>query len=496
MPIGRLAPLQPDGLRLGRGIGCVVVGDETEQQIADRVVLAGDRNVLNRSLAPALQVRTDRRRLFLRRGLVDRITVRASGVDGHRDEAVVMARYAAGLLDERDADVLQEREAAFNGGANRGARRRCRTDGRRECRSSGIVLRRRRCGLAPRRPPRQRRARVDLLRALVTRRPDEIHQRRPGIFHRRAVPHQHAKRVGVAHAYGFAQRRDAASRRYPLVGAVVEQQRYGRRGADDAAGDNQRGSVLVGSRIHVGAGIEQQLHRPDVGHRPHQRGRAGLVRRIRIGARVEQPLHECRVAVQCAGHQLDRRRIVSARFFARCFVGPVRALVDPLPDDLDLPIAQRRARRHPLAEARARHAVIQPAAIRVARADVGLRPAAHRVGAAIEPEAGHLHFRTVAADAVVAKDRLHIALKVDRRRRLLGGGDRPQCCDNQRGEVESFHGTYLNQHLSVRTGVVHEPAAEQRQSYHRGTNDIGCMGAGTRMRRSVRIEAAQRRNPS
>ena len=48
-------------------------------------------------------------------------------------------------------------------------------------------------------------------------------------------------------------------------------------------------------------------------------------------------------------------------------------------------------------------------------------PAAHRVGAAVQSQAVHLHLRTVAADAMVAEDRLYVALKVDPGRHVSRG---------------------------------------------------------------------------
>ena len=44
------------------------------------------------------------------------------------------------------------------------------------------------------------------------------------------------------------------------IGTVLEQQPHGRRRADAAAGDDERRTAVLGSRVDVGAGVEQELH--------------------------------------------------------------------------------------------------------------------------------------------------------------------------------------------------------------------------------------------
>ena len=124
-----------------------------------------------------------------------------------------------------------------------------------------------------------------------------------------AVRQQHAKRLGrrppaPPHAAATDRpRATATDRRRTRAAAVPPAPR--RR----AAGDQKRRSAIVGARVGVRAGVEQQPHRFDVGRRPHQRGRAGAVGGVGIGARVEQPLHERGVAVQGGRHQRRRAAV-------------------------------------------------------------------------------------------------------------------------------------------------------------------------------------------
>src|SRR5262249_13168590 len=94
-------------------------------------------------------------------------------------------------------------------------------------------------------------------------------------------------------------------------------------------------------------------------------------------------------------------------------VGPFGAFVDPLLERRDVLRRQRTGRRHLDAELRADETLIEAAAFGVAGADIGLRAAAHRVGTPIETEAVHLLLGTVAAQAMLAEDRLHVAAEVD-----------------------------------------------------------------------------------
>ena len=152
--------------------------------------------------------------------------------------------------------------------------------------------------------------------------------------------------------------------------------------------------------------------------RRHQRRRAAGASRHRHARLAAQLRVDAgAIAVADRAHQthrvgVDRRR----RRLAGGGVRPDRALVDPLPDDLGLFARQRAGRRHLLAERGADHAVIQAAAVGVAGSDVGLAASAQGVGAPIEPESAELLRRAVAADAVLAEDRLHIALEIDRGR--------------------------------------------------------------------------------
>jgi hypothetical protein len=88
--------------------------------------------------------------------------------------------------------------------------------------------------------------------------------------------------------------------------------------------------------------------------------------------------------------------------------------------------------------------MIQTAAVGVARADVGLRSAAHRVGAAIQPQAAQLLARAVTADAVVAEERLNVALEIDSGRHLRRRpDDGSRAHGDKRGEWQS-HGAILD----------------------------------------------------
>src|SRR5207248_8872066 len=107
------------------------------------------------------------------------------------------------------------------------------------------------------------------------------------------------------------------------------------------------------------------------------------------------------------------------------FVRPYRALVYPRFDHFDLVRRQRAGRRHLPAVQVPNQPLIQAAAVAVAGTDVGDRAAAHRVAAAIEPESVHLLGGTVAAVALLSKDRLDVASEIHARRRLRGTRARP-----------------------------------------------------------------------
>ena len=149
MSVRGLTTFQEERLRIGRGIGRIAIRGQAEQQVAHRVDRAGDRNVLHGALSPRLEIGADRVCLRVRRRLVHRVAVGARGFDRHRDDAVVVAGDTAALPDERDADVLEQRQAALHRRANARRVRPRLADRRRPGRSARIVARRRR--LRPRR---------------------------------------------------------------------------------------------------------------------------------------------------------------------------------------------------------------------------------------------------------------------------------------------------------------------------------------------------------
>ena len=101
-------------------------------------------------------------------------------------------------------------------------------------------------------------------------------------------------------------------------------------------------------------------------------------------------------------------------------------------------VAERPRRRHLRAERRADQAVIQTAAACIAGTDVRLTSAAHGVRAPIEPQAAVLLRGTVTADAVLAENRLNVALEIDAGRRL--GGRRQSHCRRSEREHSDYHG--------------------------------------------------------
>ena len=101
-------------------------------------------------------------------------------------------------------------------------------------------------------------------------------------------------------------------------------------------------------------------------------------------------------------------------------------------------VAERPRRRHLRAERGADQAVIQTAAVCIAGTDVRLTSAAHGVRAPIEPKAAELLRGTVTADAVLAENRLNVALEIDAGRRL--GGRRQSHCRRSEREHSDYHG--------------------------------------------------------
>jgi hypothetical protein len=93
-------------------------------------------------------------------------------------------------------------------------------------------------------------------------------------------------------------------------------------------------------------------------------------------------------------------------------------LVDPCLENADLVGRQRFGGRHPRSTGRVDEAMIELAAVRIARSDDRLCSTSQRVRTSIQPEPVHLLIRSVAAVTIVAKNRLDFALVVDGVRRL------------------------------------------------------------------------------
>ena len=104
---------------------------QAEQDVADRVGVAGNADALQRAFAPALEERADLA-FVCSRAIVSLTAIprlRASR-HGHRRQRVVVARHASGLAEEGDVRLLQERRlrstapraepAGLGGGIGRG----------------------------------------------------------------------------------------------------------------------------------------------------------------------------------------------------------------------------------------------------------------------------------------------------------------------------------------------------------------------------------------
>jgi hypothetical protein len=98
---------------------------------------------------------------------------------------------------------------------------------------------------------------------------------------------------------------------------------------------------------------------------------------------------------------------------------------------------------------RAGDALIQAAPIRVARTNVRLQPAAHRIGAAIETKSVHLQLWPVAAVTTLAENRLHVTTKVNVTRRLRTS-NRPRR-DNANSNERSPHSGDYTRGFSARS---------------------------------------------
>ena len=223
-----------------------------------------------------------------------------------------MTGDAASLVDERDADVLKQWQAALHRRADRGW---CRGDGadrRRPRRSARVVPRGGRPGAWRWRHARQPSARGDSGQTGAGKavRAKEGGRWRAGAFQAGAVLEQRTEHLRIIYPGRLAQRRDVGRAPRGGIRAVLEQQPERRRRPDTTAGDEERRSAIFRSCVGIGPRIEQDAQRLPVGCRPHQRGRAGAVDGVGIGSRVEQPLHERGVPDQCRGHQ--RRRATRA----------------------------------------------------------------------------------------------------------------------------------------------------------------------------------------
>ena len=82
---------------------------------------------------------------------------------------------------------------------------------------------------------------------------------------------------------------------------------------------------------------------------------------------------------------------------------------------------------------------------------------AHGIGAAIEPQAVHLLVRAVATDAVIAEDRLHVALEIDLGRKLSGRHDR------YRGHSEERSQSQLHARILIERRMAPQACSEQSQ---------------------------------
>ena len=205
---------------------------------------------------------------------------------------------------------------------------------------------------------------------------------------------------------------------------------------------------MRGARVDLGAALDERPRLGDVGDCPHQRGRTFVVMRVDVGAVVEQHRERCHVGIQRREHErrcaarpssvqqfrialetrassgevpgaqqlndLGRGRIDwRRRDVAGRFIGPLRALIDPRLDDGDLFFRQRPGRRHLDAKCIADQPLIHAAAFAIAWPDHRKCAAAHRIAPPIEAEAVHLLRGTVAADAALPEDWLHIAHELD-----------------------------------------------------------------------------------
>ena len=249
-----------------------------------------------------------------------------------------------------------------------------------------------------------------------------------------------------------------ADRLRALVRTVVEERVHDLAGVDTAGGHQQWRAAVQRSHVRIGTALEQQSRHRWIVHGPEQRGCAGIVANVWLRSHVEQQSSRCCVSIERGVHQrrdatgsggvshlrvplqqlldpstiaepkrvqhLRRQRILRRRRrLSGELVGPFGALIDPRLDRGDLLGPQRAGRRHLQSRLATGHSTIQPAHGAVARDDarvVGADTIGHRVAAAIEPEISALQRCAVAAVAVGAKQRLHVARVIDSLGRLRG----------------------------------------------------------------------------
>ena len=263
---------------------------------------------------------------------------------------------------------------------------------------------------------------------------------------RRAGIDQHLNELDIPFGRGERQRRIAAVEVHAR--ARVQQPLDDRRLA--AHGSHvQRRPAVFRSDVDVRTLGEQQLRLRRIRCGENQRRQAGVATRVRVGALLEESRQIAGTAVQGGEHQrclsaftcevdelavsqtsrdcspvafakrlaeLCDARVDRARRLRR--FGPGHALVDPSLDHVDLLWLQRASWRHLRPVFLAGDAPDQPAPRAIAGDDYDTVEAAeHRMTTFIEPQPRLRLCARVAAEALLAKDRLHVAVVIDRRLR-------------------------------------------------------------------------------
>ena len=112
--VGALLVQQEARHRVRGRIGRMALRRQSEQDVADRVRVAGDADALQRAFAPAVEERP----IFVRcsRAIVSSTAMHACAPAATviAVKRVVVARHASGLAQEGDVASLQQREAAFD----------------------------------------------------------------------------------------------------------------------------------------------------------------------------------------------------------------------------------------------------------------------------------------------------------------------------------------------------------------------------------------------